>query len=285
MRMTPINMLAGAVLALGVAEVMADSFTIAGVTFDTVNSAQTAHIVEGSASTQDYSSKIFARVEQSRDVLVGDATNPFVTFDRGKSVGRLLGRSAKHTDDRARYVSMPEKGTFGPQPNKDRLTIELTWGKHGIKNEQGPDFVVYEVGSYEAFAVAVRKVGSTEWSHYRYQFAFQSDPAHGVNSVTFDLTSFGVAPGEVVDAIRIRNVFNSESAQGADKVDQPIGEGRVLYPGDIEYITGHKLLSSVRGDEFRTDSLDADIIYVASLHKVVPTGKAEATGTGTGSAN
>jgi hypothetical protein len=250
----------------------ADVFTIAGVTFDTDNTVQSAAIVEGSINIQDYSSKIFARIEQAKPVLLGEAANPYVTFDRGRSLGRLLGRSGRRADDRARFFTFPEKGVRGAQPNKDRVTVELTWGKHGLPNRKGADFVVFEVGSFEAFAVAVRKAGSPDFSFYRYQFPSQSDPTHGVNAVVFDLANFGVLEGEVIDAVRIRNIFNSEALAGADKVDGAVGEGRVLYPTDVEYVAGHKLLSTVRGDEFRTDSLDADLIYAAALHKTVPLG-------------
>jgi hypothetical protein len=257
-------------LACSIARCPADVFTIAGMSFDTANSVQTGAIVEGTINIMDHSSKIFARIEQASKVASGDIVNPYLTFDRSVSLGRLLGRQARWADDRSRYISFPEKGVRGAVPNKDRVTIELTWGKNGLPNRSGPDLVVYEVGTYEPFAVAVRKVGATEFSPYRYNFAFQADPTHGVNSVVFELSAFGVAEGEIIDTIRIRNVFNSEHVAGADKVDAAIGEGRVLYPTDVEYVGGHKLLSTVRGDEFRTDSLDADLVYVAGLHRLIP---------------
>lgn len=266
------------------ASAFADVFTIAGVTFDTDNSAQSAAIVEGNVTIRDNSSKVFARIELAKGPKADDV-NPYLTFDRGRSVGRLLGRAGRHADDRARYISFPEKGLAGPQPNKDRVTVELTWGKQGIKNGDGPDFVVYEVGSYEPFSVAVRKVGSTEWSFYRYQFAKDSDSTHGVNSVVFDLAAFGVAPGEIVDAIRIRNIFNSEAVVGEDRVDNSIGEGRVIYPTDLDYLGAKKLRSQVNGDEVKTEFLDADIIYVAALHKIVPLGAAARSGAGSKSSN
>ncbi len=269
-----------------VASVSADVFTIGGQTFNTDNVLQTGAIVEGTVNVGDHTSRIFARIEQAPKVVqaktAADDINPYQTFDRGRSIGRLIGRSARTADDRARYVSFPEKGVRGPQPNKDRVTLELTWAKHGLPNRSGPDLVVFEVGSYEPFAVAVRKVGATEFSPYRYQFSFQSDPTHGVNSVVFELSTFGVAEGEIIDAIRIRNVFNSDAPAGADKVDAKIGEGRVYYPSDVEYIAGHKLLSAVRGDEFRTENLDADLIYAAGLHQIIPLGTAATKPAGAG---
>jgi len=263
----------------------ADVFVIAGVSFDTANSVQTGAIVEGTINVQDHSSKIFARMEQAPKGAAGDAVNPYLTFDRGLSLGRILGRQARWADDRSRYISFPEKGVRGAVPNKDRVTIELTWGKNGLPNRNGPDLVVFEVGSYEPFAVSVRKAGATEFSPYRYNFAFQADPTHGVNSVIFELTAFGVAEGEIIDAIRIRNIFNSDAPAGADRVDSRLGEGRVIYPTDLEYVGAHKLLSAVRGDEFRTDSLDADLIYVAGLHRLIPLAAPTAKPAGTSSSN
>lgn len=278
----------GLVVLLCGGSLRADVFTIAGVAFDTANAVQTAAIVEGTVNIQDNSSKIFARIEQAdptSPVASSSGINPYLTFDRGGSIGRLLGRSARKSDDRARFISFPEKGVPGAIPNKDRVTIELTWRKFGLPNEDGPDFVIYEVGSYEGFAVSVRKAGSTLFSPYRYQFAYQSDPTHGVNSVQFDLSSFGVGKGEVIDAIRIRNLFNSEAIDGADKVDGTTGEGRVLYPTDVEYVAGHKLQTGFSANEFSTESLDADLIYAVGLHSIIPLGTAGTAPAPTPSAN
>jgi hypothetical protein len=243
-------------------------FTIAGVTFNTDNSIRTAAIVEGNVIIADHSSKLFARIEAELVLSQSDDVNEFLIFDRGKSIGRILGRNARNVDDRARFVSFPERGRTGT-PNKDRVTIELTWGGNGLVNREGDDFAIFEIGSFEPFAVAVRKVGSTEFSVFRYQFPRQSDTTHNVNSVVFDLSSFGVADGEVIDAIRIRNVFNSQAEDGPDKVDSVTGEGRVLYPSDPEYVTGQRLLNKETRGEFRTEDLDADLIYAVALRETI----------------
>lgn len=257
-----------AALLLAANATLGGVFTIGGFTFDEDNSVSTAKIAEGTLGVEDYSSKVFARAPSGSDKNAAASLEEFLAFNREKSVGRLLGRGGRRPSDRARYVTFPEKGTGRSQPNIDRATLEVTWGGKSLPNKPGYDFVVYEVGTYEGFSVSVRKAGSTEFSAPRYKFADSYDTAQNVNPVPFDLTSFGLAEGEKIDAIRIRNLYNSEAQQGPDKVDDPGGEGKVLYPGDPGYESGFKLLAKVRGDEFRTEFLDADIIYVVGLHNV-----------------
>ena len=78
-----------------------------------------------------------------------------------------------------------------------------------LENKDGPDFVVYESGTFEPFSVYVRRAGSEQFTQPRYQFANYFDPIHNVNAVAFDLSDFGLREGEKIDAIRIRYVFNS----------------------------------------------------------------------------
>lgn len=249
--------------------VMGGVFTIAGYTFDEDNSVKTAKAVEGASAVLSHSSKVFARAGHVETKGQVAAVNEFLAFDRSKTIGRLMGFAGRRSTDDARYVSFPERSKGTVQPNQYRATLELTWGDATLPNKTGYDFVIYEVGTYEGFSVSVRKAGTTEFSAPRYRFADQYDMTHDVNAVAFDISSFGIDEGEQIDAIRIRNIYNSESPQGADKVDDPGGEGKVLSPGDPGYESGFKLLAKVRGDEFRTEFLDADIIYVAGLHALV----------------
>jgi len=142
-----------------------------------------------------------------------------------------------------------------------------------LENKDGPDFVVYESGSFEPFSVYVRKSGTEQFTQPRYQFATYFDPVHNVNAVAFDLDDFGLAKGEMIDAIRIRNVFNSYSRHGSDRVDDESGQGNVIYPGDPGYANSHPLLKERGGREFKIEQLDADIIYVVGLHDIVPLDK------------
>lgn len=142
-----------------------------------------------------------------------------------------------------------------------------------LENKDGVDFVVYESGTYEPFSVSVRKAGTEVFTQPRYQFSNYFDPVHNVNAVAFDLTDFGLAPGDMIDAIRIRNVFNTYSRHGSDRVDDPSGQGTVVYPGDPGYGSSHQLLTERDGREFKTEQLDADLVYVVGLHDIVPLDK------------
>ncbi len=65
---------------------------------------------------------------------------------------------------------------------------------------------------------------------------------------------------------------------GADKVDDASGQGRVLYPGEAGYDTGHTPTARLVGSglkadegvgrEFTTDRLDADIVFAVGLHDI-----------------
>jgi len=245
-------------------------FTIGGFTFDEDNTVKTAKAVEGGIGLQDHSNKIFARAGKDAGRGVAAASTEYLAFDRSKTLGRLMGFSGRRPTDESRGVSFPERNKGLAQPNLYRVMLELTWGTDtALPNKPGYDFVVYEAGSYEGFAVSVRKAGSTEFSAPRYRFADRYDATHGVNAVAFDISSFGLADGEKIDAIRIRNIFNSDSPQGPDKVDEPSGQGKVLYPGDPGYESAFKLAATSGSSEFRTDDLDADLVYVAGLHAVV----------------
>lgn len=248
----------------------ADLVRIGGVTFDQNNSAKTAMIVEGPVTLANHSNKEFGRYSEEYLTSPESRANSFRGFDRGKSVGRLLGR---YGGDLARHISFPSPSDNFPGagiPNVHRCGIELTWGENGLPNGSGPDFAVYEAGTWEGFAVAVRKAGSGEFTGYRYHFPNAADKYHGVNVVSFDLSKFGLAEGETISAIRIRNVFNSRARGGGDKVDQESGEGWVIYPGDPRYKEAYMLREKPAGAEFPLDRLGADIVYVVGLQNVVP---------------
>lgn len=243
-------------------------FKIGGYVFNEANAVTTAVIVEGPLTLQKNSSPRFGRYSESFINSLDTKVNEFHAFDRSKSLGRLLGGYS--TSDLARHISFPEPGDYSPMPNVHRCTVEITWKDYGLPNNQGDDFVVFEVGSWEGFALAVRKAGSDKFTEYRYQFANSVDATHNVNAVAFDLSKFGLKDGDVISAIRIRNLFNAEAAIGADKVDGASGEGFVIYPGDPKYKDAHPLRSKAGGPEFRVDQLGADIVYLVGLHNVQP---------------
>ena len=273
-------LMTGLILVTNVA--VADLFTISGFTFNDDNSVTTAALVEGSPTPKIHSAPFFAGRGDLRALATKDPADPFLHFQREKTIGRLLGTSARRiAGNPSLSVSLPDKHDVPPWPNVDRCTIELTWGGKGLRNKPGNDFVVYEAGKFEGFSVAVRKAGSETFTPPRYHFADRMDLEHDVNPVAFDLSSFGLADGEMITAIRIRNLFNSEAKLGADKVDGISGEGGVLYPGDVGYsaaytLTARELGTDLKADEgggreFSTDSLDADIVFVVGLRDIEKT--------------
>ena len=263
-----LKVICSVVSALAVNLANAGVVTIGGVSFDEANSVQTAAIVEGPVTLGDHSNRNFARFGENFISSTASHENEFAHFDRSKSIGRLLGRGGN--GDYARHVSFGGPAETSPMGNVNRSTIELTWGDRGLVNQKGPDFVVFESGNYEVFAVSGRKASSSDFSSFRYQFANDYDKFHGVNVVAFDLSDLGFADGEVCSAIRIRNVFNSMARAGGDRVDNESGQGKVVYPSDPNYKAAFPMRIKAGGRLVNSDELDADIVYVAGLHNLVP---------------
>jgi hypothetical protein len=261
------TILASSVLAANVSH--AALFKIGGFIFDEANTARTASIAEGPVTLPDASNKEFGRYSEEYVSSPDTRINEFARFGRNKSLACLMGRPQK--GEFARHISFAEPGALTAVANVHRSTIEVTWGEFGLPNKVGADFVIYESGSWEGFAVSVRKVGSPEFTRARYQFANATDKIHNANAVAFDLSDFGFAENEVVAAVRIRNLFNSQSRIGADKVDNQSGEGNVIVPGEPQYKTAFTL-SKAKGsnEEFKNEDLGADIVYVAGMHDIVP---------------
>ncbi len=201
------------------------------------------------------------------------------SYDGGPDLFTRL-ESALGTQEREELLSMPSVNAGRPGDgaasnarslgSPARQQYLVGWA---LVNKDGPDFVVYESGSFEPFSVYVRKTGTQTFTQPRYQFANYFDPIHNVNAVAFDLDDFGIARGESIDAIRVRNVFNSYSRHGSDRVDDPSGQGNVVYPGDPGYGSSHMLLTERDGREFKVEQLDADILYIVGLHDIIPLDK------------
>jgi hypothetical protein len=254
------------VAMLAAISTQAGTFKIAGFTFDETNSVQKAAIVEGPLTLSDHSCSKFARFSDEYITSADQRTNAFQTFNRGRSIARLMGREGK--GNLARHIDFSESETEAPIRNVNRSTIELTWGEAGLRNTAGEDFVIFESGKWEGMSVAVRKAGSDEFTSYRYEFPDAADELHNANAVAFDLSSFGLAEGDVIGAIRIRNLFNSRARNGGDKVDHASGEGNLVFAGEPKYKTSFPLLSQRGGSEFATEDLGADIVYVTALHGI-----------------
>lgn len=246
----------------------AEVFKIGGFTFDDANAVKKAVVVEGPLTLRDFGSGAFARYNDSYIDVPGERINQYRNFDHSKSIGRLLGRSS--SSGLSRHITLPQVKDTLPAANIHRSSIELTWQDHGLRNEAGTDFVIYEVGSWEGFSVSVRKAGSDQFSAPRYQFANATDKLHQVNAVGFELTDFGIADGETVAAIRIRNLFSAKSRAGSDRVDHESGQGKVVYPTDPNYNSAFPIKTKAGGAEFTPELLGADLVYAVALHDIVP---------------
>ncbi|MBA4147096.1 MAG: hypothetical protein H0X66_03200 [Verrucomicrobia bacterium] len=246
----------------------AEVFKIGGYTFDDANVVQKATIVEGPLNLRDFSSGTFARYNEGYIDVPSQKVNLYRNFDHSKSIGRLLGRRSK--SGLSRHITLPQAADILPAANIHRSTIELTWLDHGLQNRDGADFVIYEVATWEGFAVSVRKAGSSEFSAPRYQFASQVDKLHGINAVAFELTDFGIPDGATIAAIRIRNLFNGKARAGSDRVDHESGQGKLVYPTDPNYNNAFPIRTKAGGPEFTPELLGADIVYAVALHDIVP---------------
>ncbi|MSV27614.1 MAG: PEP-CTERM sorting domain-containing protein [Bryobacterales bacterium] len=230
----------------------AGTVTFAGFTFDPFNAVSAASVIEGSIEGT-FSTSAFA------------AAASYPSFDRSRTVGRLLGGEG----DGARYASLPEKGGTAPTPNVNRATIEVNWGSGvSLPNGAGNDFVVYEIGTYDGFAVSVKPAGSATFTDARYEFADSYQASNDVNSVAFDLSDFGLSSGESISAIRIRNIFNGDAGSSADKVANSSGQGRVITGSSEGYSTAYRLRSAAGKSGFSSTRLGGDIVYVAGLRNV-----------------
>ncbi len=161
-----------------------------------------------------------------------------------------------------------------------RSQIELTWGGQGLANGLGNDFVVYENGDIiapEGYAVAVRPAGSETFTNFRYEFydTFESqvpgNPDAGVLATAFDLSDFGIAPGQSIDAIRIINLQANDRINGA-------GEGFLNRNGTTP-------LDPSTGAPFAPTQLDPDITFVAGLQNLLPLSAFDFNAVGTGDFN
>ena len=234
-------------------------FTVGGFSWDDANSVSTVKVVEG-------------KVDGCYSI---DSQVP-ADFNPGKTLGKILAGGCPEPVDGYSAISLPEgSAAQSPKPNVDRTSVELTWGDRVLPNLSGNDFVIYEAGNIdgpEGYSVSVRKVGESTFRPARYKFYdnFEALATNiGVFATAFNLDDFGLADGDAIDAIALRNLFNSDANSGADKVDNSIGFGKLLYPGDPDYSNGYSILTSAAGSEYTIDKLDADLAYVIGLHNVL----------------
>ncbi|MFQ4139138.1 hypothetical protein PGN35_022780 [Nodosilinea sp. PGN35] len=212
------------------------TFTIAGFTFDDADLVTEGTIVSGAAQTEFFGSGL--QVPELLDNTVGSLLGGGV----GQSIalGNLFNRS----------------------------TIELTWAEGlGPVNRAGDDFVVFENGfarAPEDYAVAVRSAGTGQFTPFRYELVDSYDETAisgpndgtGLFATAFDLSDFGLAPGEAIDAVQIVNLLPIDTVAGAD------GQGVVT----LNQTRGFNLLAGLLPGPFPLGKSDPDITLVAGLN-------------------
>jgi PEP-CTERM motif len=139
-----------------------------------------------------------------------------------------------------------------------RSIVQLDWSGALLTNRSGNDLVVYEsgnAGAPEAFAVAVRRQGQTDFTNFLHRFSTSYTPETDLFATGFDLSDFGLGEGDAIDAIRIANLI------GTDRVS---GDGQGFLGGESLASTGPQ-----GGGEYPSGRFDPDIAYVVGLHDVV----------------
>lgn len=214
------------------------TFTIAGFTFDEADLVTDGSIVDGASRT------IFFGSGLQFPELLDNTVGSLVGGSNGQSIalGNIFNRS----------------------------TIELTWAAGaGPANQAGNDLIVYENGFArvpEDYAVAVRSTATGQFTPFRYEFFNSYDetavngPADGTGlfATAFDLSDFGLATGEAIDAIRIVSLLNDDTVDGAD------GQGIVT----LNETKPLPLLGNLLDRPLSLGKSDPDITLVAGLTTV-----------------
>lgn len=231
-----------------------DTFTVAGFTFDDtlgpINVVPVAPNTLGDFEGFAFSAQFIPLSNQGND------------FDVNNSAGIQLLGSIPGQNNGGTSISLGD--------NFFRGTVELNWGGAvGVTNGAGDDFVAYENGAPggpEAYMVAVRETGETDFSVFRYEFAddvVRVLPSAGTDiaqvlSTGFDLSDFGLADGATIDAIRVANLLP------ADTVDDAIGQGSVTLGGDVG---GFAPLTGPQGagGQYNSNGFDADLTYIGVI--------------------
>jgi parallel beta-helix repeat protein len=217
-----------------------NNYSVGGFTWNSNNAVKSASIIYGQSGTT---------VSPLLTQFLDNSAQPVAS----QTVGNLL------------FAQANGSATVGS--NTAPAAILLNWGELGLSNQAGDDFVIYENGSLgapEAFAVGVVSASTGQLNSYRYEFADSFDDANvgapndgqGVFATGFDLSDFGIAPGDAIDSIVIANLLPSDRISGAD------GQGFLGSP------YSHTPLTQPGGQAFAADKFAPDITFVTGLHDV-----------------
>jgi hypothetical protein len=244
---------------LGVAPATANADLIAGFNFNTANSFTSASVISGSITSDD-----------TFNVPTTELNDGGINGEPALTLGRLLGYTGSGASAKRRV-------TLGDVNNSNTIRTIVELGLPtgmGVPNLAGNDLVVFEQGSAnapEAFAISVRVAGSLTFSDYRYEIWDASQV--GTSSATifgtaFDLSSFGLAAGASIDAIRIMNL-RLDIPNGVIDYTPLGGEGTVVTgaipPVGYALPTGYGPLKNL---VFNPGDYDPDIGYVGVLQNL-----------------
>lgn len=229
------------------------SVTLATYSWDASDALAGASIVEGGI---EYASAL--------------TTPGALLLDVTRTLGNLLVTPAT---SEPRFFAMPfVGGNPALEPGVNRVSLEVSFAEGWTAHDDvGDDLVVYEHGDPitepEAFAVAVRDARTGMWTAARWEFFDAFADTDRVFATAYDLADFGL-PGGVIDRVRIDSVFGID-ADVPDRVDSPRGDGFVVRGGDAAWATSSMLRITEGGPGVVIDLLDADMLWVASLHPLV----------------
>lgn len=185
-------------------------------------------------------------------------------FDNSLSLGALLERNTNPGG--FRFMALPDTNNVG---TTRRSGFSLSWsGDRVLRNSAGSELVFYESGgngSPEPVMVQVHNSVTDLWSDWVYKAATeQGNTSVGVAFATiYDLSDFGVAVGDTIDAVRVVNII------AADRMQSSSGEGVVIpgIPGTTPAGTLPKPGPRASFTNFNTGSgLDPDPMYLGALH-------------------
>jgi hypothetical protein len=187
-------------------------------------------------------------------------------FDYSLSLGAQIARDTAPTT--VRFFGLPDSTNNG---TTRRSGFSLSWSDDRVmRNSAGTsEFVLYESGSTgvpEPVMVQVRNAVTGVWSDWIYKPASSSSAISGgvAFATVYDLSDFGLAIGDTVDAVRVVNIIN------ADRMQDSSGVGIVL-PGETSPTSTFRPSPGplASATTFPTGSLDPDPIYFGALHGTV----------------
>lgn len=227
--------------------------TVVGSSWDPADALRSAVLVEGGV-----------------EIAVPVTTPGALLLAPEHSIGNLLIPPPSSSPQAVAFPFIGGDPAF--EPNLNRTTIEVAWETgYVVYDGPGDDLVILEQGDPvtepEAFTVAVRDARTGVWSERRWEFFDVFSATDRLFATRYDLAAFGLRDG-VIDRIRIESVFGADAAQ-PDRVTSPSGAGIAVRSGDARYATAHPLLLTEAGGGVPVDLLDADLLWVASLHPIV----------------